>query len=343
MDIRIANKIDSIQIIRCVAAFTISLSHITFIVNKCNIVFGVDIFLIITGFLSIYTTNKKKSLNAKDFIIKKLVRLVPLYWLLTIGTFFIYHMFPGISEEVPTVIELIKSMLFIPYSKTSRIFASTVIRPIVGPAHTMMYIVFFYVVYIISAKINFRFRGLITSVALFLIYIMGRVLPIGDNVFLTFYSNAWILNFVWGICLYYIYQKLMNQSISKKVKALLLGVSSICFIWLVIDGFGLIKSIPYILRIELPAALFIISFIIATDGFQFNKTLIRLGDISYSYYLIHYYCLMFVSVFFVDLTVYSISGLVFAFFALAIACGIAYISWLLIEQKLSRYLLNKIL
>lgn len=49
-------RIDAIQVLRVFGVLTISLSHILFVLDKYSIVFGVDIFLIIIGFLAMFTT-----------------------------------------------------------------------------------------------------------------------------------------------------------------------------------------------------------------------------------------------------------------------------------------------
>lgn len=48
---------------------------------------GVDIFFIISGFIMVYISgNKFSTPNAtKDFLIKRIIRVVPVYWLYTIA------------------------------------------------------------------------------------------------------------------------------------------------------------------------------------------------------------------------------------------------------------------
>lgn len=202
-------RIDAIQVLRVFGAFTISLSHIPFILNKCNIVFGVDIFLIITGFLAMYTTQQKSSLVAWKYGVKKAIRLLPLYWIMTFAAFFASLIIPGVLSETPTVGELVKSLFLVPYTRVSRITEVTVIRPIVGPAHTLMYDAYFYIIFIIASKIKFKHRGVITALFIVLIYVLSHILP-HNSIYLSFFSSPWCLDLVFGIALYYV-TKLMSK------------------------------------------------------------------------------------------------------------------------------------
>jgi peptidoglycan/LPS O-acetylase OafA/YrhL len=336
-------RIDSIQVLRVFGAFTISLSHIPFILEKCNIVFGVDIFLIITGYLAMYTTQLNDKMVAWRYVTKKAIRLLPIYWLITLAAFFAAKIIPGILNDEPTIIELIKSMLLIPYTRNSRITETTVIRPIVGPAHTLMYDVYFYFVFIIAAKVDFKKRGFITAIFISFVYIIGNLLPI-KNVYLSFYSSPWTLDLALGILLFYIV-KLIHNGGSKHN-----NICSICFIicailcsvWLVYEGTQHLSAIPYIFRKSIPAFVLVLTFMLGTKEVKFPQLIIRLGDMSYSYYLIHYFCLMFVSKFVIELTNYSVKGLLSALAALLVTVGISYISWNVIEKRFSNFLLNKL-
>ena len=50
---------------------------------------GVDIFFVITGFLMVYTTKRRKR-SALDFLKGRITRILPIYWLLSIFLYFIY-------------------------------------------------------------------------------------------------------------------------------------------------------------------------------------------------------------------------------------------------------------
>ena len=71
------NKLASIELLRFIAANLIILFHY---VGFRQGFIGVDIFFIISGFVITYATES----NSKNFFIRRLIRIIPLYWSLTI-------------------------------------------------------------------------------------------------------------------------------------------------------------------------------------------------------------------------------------------------------------------
>src|SRR5450432_4754492 len=75
-------ELQSIQVLRALAATTVIFAHIRFI-NRGG--FGVNIFFVISGFIICYIS----SLNPSYFWLKRIFRIVPLYWMGTVGVFLI--------------------------------------------------------------------------------------------------------------------------------------------------------------------------------------------------------------------------------------------------------------
>src|SRR4051794_32047215 len=78
----------SVQYGRAVAALAVVLYHGITVMNTEShfLLFeygkhGVDLFFVISGFVMVVTTSSGGS--AKEFFLKRLVRIVPLYWLAT--------------------------------------------------------------------------------------------------------------------------------------------------------------------------------------------------------------------------------------------------------------------
>ena len=68
---------DSIQALRGLAALFVVFQHVRFLNFGA---FGVDIFFCISGFMIMFTTEK----STKYFFRKRLVRILPLYYLMTL-------------------------------------------------------------------------------------------------------------------------------------------------------------------------------------------------------------------------------------------------------------------
>ena len=78
---------DSIQALRGLAALFVVFQHVRFLNFGA---FGVDIFFCISGFMIMFTTEK----STKYFFRKRLVRILPLYYLMTLGTYLLLLLFP---------------------------------------------------------------------------------------------------------------------------------------------------------------------------------------------------------------------------------------------------------
>ena len=79
---------DSIQALRGLAALFVVFQHIRFLNFGA---FGVDIFFCISGFMIMFTTEK----STKYFFRKRLIRILPLYYLMTLVTYLSLLLFPS--------------------------------------------------------------------------------------------------------------------------------------------------------------------------------------------------------------------------------------------------------
>ena len=107
------NDIVSIQYLRALAALAVLVFHAA---SKAGVDFsigqaGVDLFFLISGFLMVVITGDHTS--AKSFIIDRLIRIVPLYWIatLTLVVLSLIGFAPNLSIQPAYVIQ---SLLFIP-------------------------------------------------------------------------------------------------------------------------------------------------------------------------------------------------------------------------------------
>jgi exopolysaccharide production protein ExoZ len=92
----------SLQYLRAISAIAVVFFH----TYGCFGNQGVAIFFVISGFIMFYIIDKKHK-NYKDFLIARVVRVVPLYWLLTTITLLL-----GYGYD-PTIKRIILSYLFL--------------------------------------------------------------------------------------------------------------------------------------------------------------------------------------------------------------------------------------
>ena len=187
---------DSIQALRGLAALFVVFQHVRFLNFGA---FGVDIFFCISGFMIMFTTEK----STKYFFRKRLVRILPLYYLMTLGTYLLLLLFPSMFQQTRHDFSyLVKSLLFIPFD-----IGSGAIQPLVRIGWTINCEMLFYLLFFIAFHISMKYRGLICSA--FLVILVGMVQifapaisswqsPIGNvlSPFLIFYGDPVMLEFL---------------------------------------------------------------------------------------------------------------------------------------------------
>jgi peptidoglycan/LPS O-acetylase OafA/YrhL len=132
-------NIISIQLLRAIAALSITYLHCTTAGNYklfSTGAFGVDIFFIISGFIIAYMVSK----NTENFLIKRIIRIVPLYFLATVAMTLTVMFFSGfLDNRTISISGFIKSILFIPGPENSGL-------PILIQGWSLNYEMFFYVI-----------------------------------------------------------------------------------------------------------------------------------------------------------------------------------------------------
>ena len=307
----------------------VMLSHIGFGDSYVTgIVFsaGVNLFFCISSFLMMYTTQEG---TPRNFVAKRLIRLLPLYWTLTIGAFVASKLLSGFFDEI-SFGELIKSLLCIPYSRGG-LKTDSVIRPIVGPAWTMGYDVWFIFLFFLAMKISHKYRGLICGAMCLSVVLLGNLLP--ESPVVHFMGRLYWLNYVSGIVVFYIYKAAEKKSFTKNKKRFwLCAISLVCMV-LIYAGR---KTIEWNILL---AFLTVISSLIGLAGVQMPSPIMNFGKISYSFYLTHYFVILIIGAFidFEKLNLITFAGTVIAF---AISLLTGYAGYSIFEKKLGEMLKN---
>lgn len=323
---------DSIQALRGIAALFIILQHIRFL--SCG-AFAVDIFFCISGFMIMFSTHN----DTKNFLGKRLVRIIPLYYLMTLGTFLFLILFPDLfHQSKANPVFLLKSLLFIPFD-----IGDGVIQPLMRVGWTINCEIFFYLLFFISLKINHKYRGLICSI--FLLLLMAVAWPFSAlSVPLRFYGNPVMLEFIYGIILYYAAEKLYRRHRSSALSrtGLYISISGIvgCFLWLLISMHyvnipGLRRPIVW----GLPAmAIVLFTFLAGLYIRKIPAAAVQLGNASFSLYMMHYYPVMILDRMIFDFSSCSPHALLGVAVAVAVSVSLALVSREFLEKRLTRFL-----
>lgn len=153
----------TIQYLRGVAALMVvwhhalgQLAHYAPQLPQSNFgVSGVDLFFVISGFIMVLTTHEKQ-VTPWQFMHRRVIRVVPLYWLLTLAVVALVQVAPALFKTTQTpVYHIVKSLLFIPHFSPAH---PGVAWPLIVPGWTLNYEMFFYLVFAASLWLPSRWR-----------------------------------------------------------------------------------------------------------------------------------------------------------------------------------------
>lgn len=323
---------DSIQALRGITALFIVLEHIRFL--NCG-AFGVDIFFCISGFMIMFSTHR----DTAYFLRKRLIRILPLYYLMTTGTFLLLALFPGMFEQTrANPVFLLKSLLFIPFD-----IGGGVLQPLMRIGWTVNCEIFFYLLFLAAMRISHRYRGLLCGLFLSGIVTAATLLPSPPAV-LAFYGNPVMLEFLFGMAAYYMAWGIYRLYQAGRLPGI--GLLPCCaVILLCFAGLLITKPTVNILGFRrpflwgLPAlSIVICSFLLGLYVKKIPSPLVRLGDISFSLYLIHYYPVMLLDRAVFDFSVFTPYTLFGTAAAIALSVSLAIIIWAIIEKRFSGWL-----
>lgn len=295
------STINSLQAIRAFAAIFVLLFHVAgtfksrFDYPIMSDIFGfgfsgVDLFFVLSGFIIYYTnSNKINYETTKDFLVKRFIRIFPIYWIALILTLSLYvagkYFFPytvtGASDTIKYIdaggiSSIIKSFFLIP-SDYRTIYL----------AWTLSFEMVFYIIFGLCFFRNARFFNIILIIWIVLCCINTIFLKIdymrnlNSNPFKAFLDPI-IIEFFLG-CIVAIF----SLKYSKKYATPILILGGAFFMLSALferEVFGFNHQLTF-LYFGIPSAMIIYGA--ANINFEVPKILIELGNASYVIYLFH--------------------------------------------------------
>ncbi len=285
--------IEGIQYLRGIAALMVVLHHArtSVIGSEAWPTFGyagVDIFFVISGFvmshatqnLSVTTHLKNRVAYTYEFFRKRIIRIVPLYF---IGLIWVSRR-DIVQGNISS--NLIKDFLFIPHPNLEY---PSMLWPTLLQGWTLNYEMFFYLIFGISLVMK-KFRTLFVLSILLILVMFGILLKSPGSTFdpssfkdiiFYFYTYDILLEFGLGIIAHKIFVRTESFKISSLFLAVCAAVGFISLIWLSnkIGIRGLLLGIP--------AFVIVLSFSKLCKG-KVQPFLNLLGDSSYAIYLFHW-------------------------------------------------------
>ena len=276
MGVGLQNKIDSIQVLRFFAAFSVMMVHLP--VFEFGI-WGVDIFFVISGFIMMYVTEN----NEKFFLLKRIFRIVPLYWILTLGVFALAIFVPDVlNNTTANIVHLIKSLFFIPFDKNG-----TGHFPILFLGWTLNFEVIFYFLFFLSLVFFKENRMIACSIFIIIFLVFNKIFSEKNFIFET-YANDIFIEFIFGMILFTIWKKYKNK-ISTNLSNHFICLAILLVSIFILNYYNFSRSVSY----GLPSLILTVYFLFFLNHLKFPKILVSLGDASYCIYLLHPYVIQF--------------------------------------------------
>lgn len=265
-----SDKFFGIQILRGLAAICVVLYHIQLIAAKngfhsialinpifAHMYYGVDIFFVISGFIMAKTVIKK-DISASKFIKNRIIKIVPLYWIMTIIFFVGINLLSDLlSINAYSYKDLLSSLLFLSGIAQNQV-------PIIDQGWSLEYEMIFY--------------GLI---ALFMIFIKGLKTILLSIFCLCLFSlfglDLIVLEFAYGLCIFIVISKFkLSKFLSRTL--IIMGLAILILVSLI----GIDNDYRFFF-FGCPAALMVLGSTSVNNTSR--SKLVFLGDISYSIYL----------------------------------------------------------
>jgi exopolysaccharide production protein ExoZ len=274
--------LNNIQVLRGYAVILVIFVHLGFLLEKVGLKSfghtGVDLFFVISGFIMVHISKNRKA-DPLEFMKRRVIRIVPLYWFVTLGVSLIAFLAPKLMPSIAADIDLIailKSLFFIPWMRTD-----VEAFPIVYVGWTLNLEMFFYLVFAISLLFKDLLRAVIFSNVVLLALIAVPFLTERDLGIFSFYTNPRIINFCFGMIIGLVAARFPSSLHPNVTKSLIvLGVA--CGVILVFT------NLHFLVVATSSAALVVIALLLEKSGFVVrSKALLAIGDASYSIYLSH--------------------------------------------------------
>ena len=241
---------------------------------------GVDIFFVISGFVMWVTTAGGRA-TFYSFMIHRITRIVPLYWVITVFISAIAAIAPtSLSSTKFDLAHLAASLLFIPWPNPGY----HGYFPVVIPGWTLNYEMMFYVIFAASLFLPRRWSLPAIAAILCGLVLAGLLLAGSERVedgLAKFYTNPIILQFLAGVVIGAAYTANVPGNLIVAAE-MFIGIS-------LIAALSLISHLPGIITLGGPAMLIVCGLVFIERRFRVReiKALHVLGDASYSLYLTH--------------------------------------------------------
>jgi exopolysaccharide production protein ExoZ len=315
--------LNNIQVLRGFAALNVVYFHVIIISKSYNqpVEFfaflagwganGVDVFFVISGFVMVYSQSVREK-TPLSFIVNRTLRIVPIYWFLTICLLLLYLLFPSNFRQLKlSMADTIFSFLFLSGASGNEF-------PVLYVGWTLEYEMLFYILFCAGIFIKRKHASIFFPAS-----ILGLLTTMG-------LIELMALEFVFGM----LCAKIYLSSVLKRLAlpALFLAIS--WFITTIFFEFDIDRLFLY----GVPS-LFLVFALVHINQCK-NTLLSFIGDASYSIYLVQVFT---IPIFYKKTSdvIPAFNADVLSILALIFSGGIGCLVYILIEKPMIHYLKGK--
>lgn len=289
MNAATGGKLIPVQALRGLAAASVLFGHVqvevghkggTFVPVEAPWGIGVDVFFVISGLIMVISSQRMfgSANGAREFMLRRLIRIVPIYWFYTALAIVAVLVVPsGLETMRWDPVHALGSFFFFPMYRWDG-----EIRPLLGLGWTLNYEMFFYLLFALSIWLP-RAAALATLlVALLGLVLLGAMVQSGPAP-IVFWTRSIILEFGLGVALGWLWLRTAKWS---SIWLLMSCLAAACAVHLAFGDQGW----PRVLSRGVPAALVVAGFVWGfpdTVAARLKPIADWLGESSYSLYLSH--------------------------------------------------------
>jgi exopolysaccharide production protein ExoZ len=250
---------------------------------------GVDIFFVISGFIMMMTqSDPQKTNSARQFLWRRLVRIAPLYWVLTLTAVLLALVASGEVNTDFSLQKALTSLLFLPFGSGIDMELEAHTAYVIPMAWTLTYEWYFYLVFALTLAVGLKPMTRIGVMATwFTLCIAIGYLFQPTSLILQMATNPIVLEFLLGCLVAILYRKGYRLN---GLQAIALGILASLMLGNMLHETALERLLLW----GVPAFILIAAASLYQAGrldFVMLRPFVRLGDISYSLYLSHFFCL----------------------------------------------------
>jgi exopolysaccharide production protein ExoZ len=318
-------RLDTVQALRAVAALSVVGMHIPAIDRGA---FGVDLFFVISGFIVCHVA----AADPGRFMVKRFIRVVPLYWLCTIALFALALIAPQLMGATRADwSELGRSLAFVPFVKSNGN-----VHPVLYLGWTLNYEMLFYLLFALSLLLAPQRPQWVAVPLLLTLFGIGQLVSF-DSVPLRFWTEAIVIEFVFGIIAYGIWRRGLLAHLPPVVAVFLAFSGLAAMMMLDPDA----ASRPW--QWGLPALLVFLATLSLEGRWRVPALWLLTGNASYSLYLTQAYVLQAIQKAVMPLDAFTPAKVTLMVLAALACCAVAVVIFKLVERPSNLWLRRRLL